>query len=97
MPNMEMKAGPGRLYEILGVGKDATDAEIKKAYRKKALKCHPDKFPGDEAKTEMFQELKHAYEELSNPALRAIYDDTGETGKPVDHPSLLSWRLLPEG
>ena len=75
---MEAERNP-TLYEILGVNRDASAEEIKKAYHRKALKCHPDKFPDDEAKTAMFLELKHAYDQLSNPALRAIYDERGQT------------------
>ena len=68
------------LYEILGVEREATPAQIKKAYYLQARKCHPDKFPGDETKTAQFQRLKGAYEELSDEVKREVYDRTGETG-----------------
>ena len=68
------------LYEILGVEREATPAQIKKAYYFQARKCHPDKFPGDESKTAQFQRLKAAYEELSDEEKREVYDRTGETG-----------------
>ena len=67
------------LYGILGVARNATSAQIRKAYHSKARKCHPDKFPGDETKTAQFQELKKAYEELSDKGRREKYDDTGLT------------------
>lgn len=61
-------------YSILGVSKSASDAEIKKAYRKLAAKYHPDKKTGDEAK---FKEVSEAYETLSDPEKRAMYDQFG--------------------
>ncbi len=64
-------------YEILGIGKNATAAEIKKAYRKKALEHHPDKNPGDSKAEELFKKSAEAYEVLSNPDKKARYDQFG--------------------
>ena len=64
-------------YEILGVSKTATAAEIKKAYRKKALEYHPDKNPGDKEAEEKFKEAAQAYEILSDEQKRAQYDQFG--------------------
>lgn len=65
------------LYEILGVSKDATQDEIKKAYRKLAMKYHPDKNQGDEKAEEKFKEINSAYEVLSDESKRAQYDRYG--------------------
>ena len=71
-------AGPRRdLYELLGVGRDASQDDIKKAYRKVALKCHPDRNPGDKAAEERFKEASAAYQILSDPERRAQYDRFG--------------------
>ena len=64
-------------YEVLGVDRKATDDEIKKAYRKLAVKFHPDKNPGDKAAEESFKELGEAYEVLSDSQKRATYDQVG--------------------
>ncbi|MBR1838346.1 MAG: molecular chaperone DnaJ [Bacteroidaceae bacterium] len=67
-------------YEILGVAKTATPEEIKKAYRKAALKYHPDRNPGDKEAEEKFKEAARAYEVLSDEQKRARYDQFGEEG-----------------
>jgi molecular chaperone DnaJ len=64
-------------YEVLGVERGSSDDEIKKAYRKLALKFHPDKNAGDKAAEEKFKELGEAYEALSDPQRRAAYDQYG--------------------
>lgn len=67
-------------YEILGVSRNATPEEIKKAYRQKALKFHPDKNPGDSSAEAKFKEAAEAYEALSNPEKKARYDQYGHAG-----------------
>ncbi len=64
-------------YEVLGVGRGASEEEIKKAYRKLAVKCHPDKNPEDKSAEEKFKEIAEAYEALGDPQKRAAYDQYG--------------------
>src|SRR5512143_2943286 len=71
-------------YEVLGVAKNATEDEIKKAYRKLAMKHHPDRNQGDKANAkeaeEKFKEAKEAYEVLTDAAKRGAYDRFGHAG-----------------
>src|ERR1044071_8934327 len=67
-------------YEVLGVGRNATEAEIKKAYRQMALKYHPDKNPGNKEAEEKFKEAASAYEVLSDKEKRQRYDQFGHQG-----------------
>lgn len=67
-------------YEVLGVSKSASAEEIKKAYRKQALKYHPDKNPGDKEAEEKFKEAAEAYEVLSDDNKKARYDQFGHAG-----------------
>ena len=64
-------------YDILGVSKTASDSEIKKAYRKKAIQYHPDKNPGDSEAELNFKKAAEAYEVLGNPDKKARYDQYG--------------------
>lgn len=67
-------------YEVLGVSKNASDDEIKKAYRKLAVKYHPDKNPGDKEAEAKFKEISEAHEVLSDKQKRARYDQFGHAG-----------------
>ncbi|MEY4325279.1 MAG: hypothetical protein RIS24_1450, partial [Verrucomicrobiota bacterium] len=64
-------------YEVLGVERDATPEQMKKAYRKLAVQYHPDKNPGNKEAEEKFKELGEAYEALNDPQKRAAYDQYG--------------------
>src|SRR5437763_1709264 len=67
-------------YNILEISKNATAEEIKKAYRKNAVKYHPDKNPGDAEAEKKFKEISEAYEVLSDEKKRQIYDRHGKEG-----------------
>src|SRR6516162_5727621 len=67
-------------YKVLDVPRNATEAEIKKAYRRLAMKYHPDRNPNDREAEERFKEAKEAYEVLSEANKRAVYDQYGHAG-----------------
>lgn len=67
-------------YDVLGVDKNASEQDIKKAYRKQAMKYHPDRNPGDKAAEEKFKEVSEAYEILSDSQKRKTYDQFGHAG-----------------
>src|SRR5574339_114753 len=67
-------------YTVLGLNRDASEDDIKKAYRKLAMKHHPDRSPDDKGAEEKFKEAKEAYEVLSDARKRAAYDQFGHAG-----------------
>jgi molecular chaperone DnaJ len=73
-------ATKGDYYEILGVRRDCSDGQLKTAYRKLAMKYHPDKNPGDKTAEEKFKEAAEAYNVLSDPQKRGLYDQYGHQG-----------------
>jgi molecular chaperone DnaJ len=72
--------GKADYYEVLGVARDCSEQELKSAYRKQALKYHPDRNPGDRAAEEKFKEASEAYQVLSDADKRAAYDRFGHAG-----------------
>jgi molecular chaperone DnaJ len=67
-------------YEVLGVARNASEADLKKAFRRLAMKLHPDRNPGDKKAEEQFKEVKLAYDVLSDPKKRSAYDQFGHAG-----------------
>lgn len=81
-----MMAEVSNYYEILGIDKNATDDEIKQAFRRQALKYHPDRNPGNPEAEKKFKEVSQAYDVLSDPQKRRVYDQYGAEGlKGVPH------------
>ena len=80
-------------YEVLGVEKNASADEIKKAYRKKAIQFHPDKNPGDKQAEENFKEAAEAYDVLSDPQKRQRYDQFGHAGVGGASVVVCPWRI----
>jgi curved DNA-binding protein CbpA len=79
-------------YEVLGVNRDASDEEIKKAYRKLAMKHHPDRNPDNPKSEEHFKEAKEAYETLSDTQKRAAYDQHGHAAFEAAPICAITWR-----
>jgi molecular chaperone DnaJ len=77
---LNTKVSKADYYEVLGVSRDVSDQELKSAYRKLALKYHPDRNPGDHAAEEKFKEASEAYQVLSDADKRAAYDRYGHAG-----------------
>jgi molecular chaperone DnaJ len=77
---MSTRVSKADYYEVLGVSRDADDQELKSAYRKLALKYHPDRNPGDHASEEKFKEASEAYQVLCDADKRAAYDRYGHAG-----------------
>ena len=77
---MESQMSQRDYYEVLGVSRTASAAEIKKAYRKLALKYHPDRNQGDEEAVGRFKEASEAFDVLSDDTMRSSYDQFGHAG-----------------
>lgn len=82
--NADKKSSMRDFYEVLGVEKSSSELQIKNAYRKLALKYHPDRNPGDHESAEKFKEISIAYAVLSDPNKRRQYDLSGPSGAVVD-------------
>ena len=67
-------------YDVLGVSKSASDSELKKAFKKLAMKYHPDRNPDDDSAAEKFKEAAEAYDVLSDPQKKSKYDQFGHAG-----------------
>ena len=67
-------------YDVLGVSKSASDSELKKAFKKLAMKYHPDRNPDDDSAAEKFKEAAEAYDVLSDPQKKSTYDQFGHAG-----------------
>merc|ERR1711998_625734 len=67
-------------YQTLNINKNSTDTEIKRSYRKLAMKYHPDKNPGNQEAENKFKKISEAYEVLSDPEKKQIYDQYGKEG-----------------
>ena len=81
MDDIRRHYGDVSLYEVLGVPASATGPALKRAYYQLALKCHPDKCPGDEAAKGRFQALSLVHAVLSDPERRKLYDETGDVAE----------------
>ena len=77
---MNTRVSKADYYEVLGVTRDASEQELKSAYRRLALKFHPDRNPGNHAAEEKFKEASEAYQVLSDGEKRAAYDRYGHAG-----------------
>ena len=86
----ETRVSKADYYEVLGVSRDASDQELKSAYRKLAMKYHPDRNPGDHAAEEKFKEASEAYQVLSDADKRAAYDRYGHAGVGAAGPGAVS-------
>src|SRR3954452_12936777 len=82
---------PRDYYEVLGVPRTATEAEIKKPYRKQARQHHPDRNPGDKQAEAAFKEVQQAYDVLSDKTKRAQYDQFGFAGGGEGMPGGFNW------
>src|SRR6056297_2871443 len=80
LANLERRMAKRDYYEALGLPRNATEAELKTAYRRLAMKFHPDRNPGDAAAEASFKEIKEAWEVLKDPRKRAAYDQFGHAG-----------------
>ena len=82
-------------YEVLGISRDVNEADLKKAYRRLAMKHHPDRNQDNEESETLFKEAKEAYDVLSNPQKRAAYDQFGHAG--VDQRWTQGWQPCSKG
>ena len=81
-------------YEVLGVGRDVSDGDLKKAYRRIAMKLHPDRNPDDASAEEKFKEANEAYEVLSDAEKRQVYDQYGHEGLDASNGGAVAGRRL---
>ena len=88
-----MVGGNKDYYEILGVPRDASQEDIKRAYRRLAMQYHPDRNPGNKEAEEKFKEISEAYEVLSNPEKRRLYDQYGHAGLGNQRPDYSSFTI----